>query len=57
MTQKEMVVKAMDRPTDFHSRSAEEQWAIDKSLGILDFDGFTDPKEEEKYWETHPRHT
>jgi hypothetical protein len=27
------------RPTNFESLSAEEQWQIDKRLGILDYDG------------------
>jgi hypothetical protein len=27
------------RPKNFKSLSAQEQWAIDKKLGILDWDG------------------
>lgn len=31
--------KALMRPADFKKLSSETQWAIDKSLGILDWDG------------------
>jgi len=31
--------KAMTRPSNFFSLSGEERWAIDKQLGILDWDG------------------
>ena len=39
MTQKQMFEKSFQRPIDFFELSAETQWAIDKSLGILDWDG------------------
>lgn len=31
--------QAKKRPADYLKLSAETQWAIDKSLGILDWDG------------------
>lgn len=31
--------RARKRPANYHKLSAREQWAIDKSLGILDWDG------------------
>lgn len=34
-----MAVKALGRPKDFFKLEAEAQWAVDKSLGILDWDG------------------
>lgn len=34
-----MKLVSLLRPADFDKRSPEEQWAIDKSLGILDWEG------------------
>lgn len=34
--------KALQRPANFRHLSAEECWAIDKSLGLLDWDGNCD---------------
>jgi len=31
--------KAMERPANYADLPADEQWAIDKKLGILDWDG------------------
>lgn len=31
--------KAMQRPSNFNELNPQSQWAIDKSLGILDWDG------------------
>jgi len=39
MNQREMFEKSFLRPKDFFSLSPEKQWEIDKSLGILDWDG------------------
>ena len=35
----EKAMKAKQRPANFSQLSAEEQWSIDKELGILDWDG------------------
>lgn len=39
LTQSQMFEKSFMRPTDFFKLSPETQWAIDKSLGILDWEG------------------
>lgn len=39
MTQDQMFEASFRRPKDYFSLSAESQWAIDKSLGILDWEG------------------
>lgn len=39
MTEKEMFEASFKRPKDYFKRTAQEQWAIDKSLGILDWNG------------------
>ena len=38
-TQSDMAQRAEQRPADYNSLSAAEQWEIDKELGILDWDG------------------
>jgi PTH2 family peptidyl-tRNA hydrolase len=42
-----MVDQALKRPTDFNKRAPSEQWAIDKRLGILDWD--PTPEEEAEF--------
>jgi hypothetical protein len=39
MTEREMFEKSFDRPKNFRKLSAQEQWDIDRSLGILDWEG------------------
>lgn len=39
MTEREMFERSFQRPRNFLNLSAEEQWAIDKRLGILDWMG------------------
>lgn len=34
--------KALQRPANFRHLSSEDRWAIDKSLGVLDWDGNCD---------------
>jgi len=34
-----LALKAQDRPYNYTRLSPQEQWDIDKSLGILDWDG------------------
>jgi hypothetical protein len=46
--------KALQRPRNFFKLSAQEQWDIDKSLGILDWQGVENPTEEQKRrWREH----
>jgi len=39
MTEREMFEASFQRPRNYFRLSAEEQWRIDKSLGILDWEG------------------
>lgn len=54
MTNHEMFEKSFQRPKNFFSLPATTQWAIDKNLGILDWDG-SEPlsKEDEKRFHDH----
>ncbi len=53
MTQREMFEKSFKRPADYFKVSDEEQWAIDKKLGILDWKGENLTKEDEKRFKEH----
>jgi len=46
VNEREMFEKSFQRPKNFLNLSPDAQWAIDKSLGILDWEG-TDLNEEE----------
>lgn len=39
LTEREMFEKSFQRPNNFFLLSREEQWRIDKKLGILDWKG------------------
>lgn len=39
MTEREMFEKSFERPKNYFKLSAEQQWEIDKELGILDWRG------------------
>jgi hypothetical protein len=39
MTQQEMFEASFRRPKNYFKLSGADQWAIDKKLGILDWDG------------------
>ena len=39
MTEREMFERSFQRPNNFFQLSQSEQWAIDKRLGILDWNG------------------
>ena len=39
MTEREMFEKSFERPRNYFKLSSDEQWAIDKKLGILDWKG------------------
>ena len=53
MTTKDMFEKSFERPNNFFELSGERQWEIDKSLGILDWDGSDLTKEEIKRFRKH----
>ena len=39
LTQEEMSHQAKKRPANYYNLTSAQQWAIDKELGILDWDG------------------
>ncbi|MBS1722778.1 MAG: hypothetical protein JSS66_07330 [Armatimonadetes bacterium] len=55
LTQAQMLEKSFQRPSDYFELSAEIQWAIDKSLGILDWDGAMTADERARF-EAHYDH-
>ncbi len=53
MTEKEMYEKSFQRPSNFFHLSGEEQWEIDKRLGILDWQGDNLTKAEQERFSAH----
>ena len=53
MTEREMFEKSFERPKNFPSLSAEERWAIDKKLGILDWRGEGLSEEDKERFHQH----
>jgi len=53
MTEREMFEESFKRPSDFFKLSGERQWAIDKSLGILDWMGEGLTEEDKKRFKEH----
>ena len=53
MTEREMFEKSFQRPTNFFYLTAEEQWDIDKTLGILDWEGFDLSEEDRERFKNH----
>lgn len=45
MTHEEMLQAALTRPRNYFKLRGQDQWAIDKKLGILDWEG---PKTDEE---------
>lgn len=39
MTEREMFEKSFERPSNYFKLSSRQQWDIDSSLGILDWEG------------------
>lgn len=51
MNQREMFEKSFERPRNFFELSNEEQWEIDKKLGILDWRGNDlSPEDKRRYY-------
>lgn len=52
MTEDEMYLRSFGRPRNFFELSAEDQWNIDKTLGILDWvgDNLTE-EQKERYFD------
>jgi hypothetical protein len=53
MDEQEMFEKSFERPSNFFCLSEEEQWQIDKSLGILDWRGEDLSREDVKRYRKH----
>jgi hypothetical protein len=48
-----MFEKSFERPSNYFKLSAGEQWAIDKKLGILDWEGLGLTKEDMERFKKH----
>lgn len=53
MTQREMFEKSFERPSNYFKLSAQTQWDIDASLGILDWEGGNLSEEDKKRFKEH----
>jgi hypothetical protein len=49
MTENEMFEKSFQRPSNYFKLDGERQWDIDKSLGILDWEGDLSVEEYTKF--------
>jgi hypothetical protein len=57
MTEKEMFERSFQRPKNFFNLSPEQQWKIDKDLGILDWEGGNlTPQEKERFKKHYSTH-
>jgi len=52
-TEREMFELSFLRPSNFFKLPAEQQWDIDKTLGILDWEGNDLTDEDKKRFEEH----
>lgn len=53
MSEREMFEASFSRPKDYFILTPEAQWAIDKSLGILDWNGAALSEEDEERFIRH----
>ena len=53
MNEREMFEKSFQRPTNYFKLSEAQQWAIDKELGILDWEGSDLSKEDIARFKAH----
>lgn len=53
MTEREMFEKSFSRPHNYLQLSSEDQWSIDRSLGILDWKGEDLNEEDMKRLNSH----
>lgn len=53
MSEREMFEKTFQRPKNFFLLSGEEQWQIDKELGILDWAGEDLSEEDIRRYRNH----
>jgi hypothetical protein len=53
VTEREMFEASFGRPRNFFHLSERQQWAIDTTLGILDWEGKDLSKEDQARFEAH----
>lgn len=53
MTEREMFEESFKRPKNYFKLNAEEQWEIDKRLGILDWEGRDLTEEDKRRFREH----
>lgn len=53
MNEREMFEKSFQRPSNFFELSSQQQWNIDKKLGILDWEGKGLSKDDIKRFKKH----
>jgi hypothetical protein len=53
MSEREMFEKSFERPNNYFKLDGRTQWEIDKSLGILDWEGKDLTDEDMKRFEEH----
>lgn len=53
MTERDMFEKSFQRPKNYFNLSEQEKWDIDKSLGILDWQGSNLSAADKKRYEEH----
>lgn len=53
MSEREMFEKSFQRPSSYFRLSGQEQWDIDASLGILDWEGGDLTDEDKKRFREH----
>lgn len=53
MTEHEMFEKSFERPSNYFKLPPSEQWAIDRRLGILDWEGGNLSKDEKERFHAH----
>lgn len=53
MSEREMFEQTFKRPKDFFKLSSQQQWDIDKNLGILDWEGTNLSVEDMKRYTNH----
>jgi hypothetical protein len=53
MSERKMFEQSFKRPKDFFKLSAQDQWYIDKNLGILDWEGTGLSEEDKKRFSDH----
>jgi hypothetical protein len=53
MTEREMFEASFGRPKNYFHLSSQDQWEIDKNLGILDWEGLGLTEEDKERYKAH----